>query len=143
MAALYSVTVKDINAHDFNRAYAAYLKRSGKLEIPKWVDLVKTGTNKELAPDWFYVRAASVARHIYLRRSVGVGALKKLHGGTVNRGSRPSHHRESSGSVARKVLQALEKINVLEADENGGRKITVDGQRDLDRIAASVAQANA
>jgi hypothetical protein len=27
MAALYSVTVQDINAHDFNRAYAAYLKR--------------------------------------------------------------------------------------------------------------------
>jgi len=27
MATLYSVTVKDINAHDFNRAYAAYLKR--------------------------------------------------------------------------------------------------------------------
>ncbi len=117
MAALYSVTVQDINAHDFNRAYAAYLKRwvfsragdffvhfriqqlqkdhglcesrswedrgreakksstnskcvcicsispllsSGKLEIPKWVDIVKTGTNKELAPydpDWFYIRA--------------------------------------------------------------------------------------
>jgi len=33
---------------------------SGKLEIPKWVDIVKTGTNKELAPydpDWFYIRA--------------------------------------------------------------------------------------
>ncbi|KAG0334649.1 40S ribosomal protein S19 [Podila horticola] len=66
-----------------------------------------------------------------------------MHGGTVNRGSRPSHHVKSSGSIARKVLQALEKINVLEADENGGRKITVDGQRDLDRIAASVAQARA
>ncbi|KAG0225451.1 40S ribosomal protein S19 [Mortierella sp. GBAus27b] len=147
MATLYSVTVKDVNPHEFNRAYAAYLKRSGKLEIPKWVDLVKTGTYKELAPndpDWFYVRAASVARHIYLRRSVGVGALKKLHGGTINRGTRPSHHVESSGSVARKVLQALEKINVIEADEeNGGRKITVDGQRDLDRIAAAVAQAKA
>ncbi|KAF9353369.1 40S ribosomal protein S19 [Mortierella sp. NVP85] len=90
------------------------------------------------------VHTASVARHIYLRRSVGVGALKKLHGGTVNRGTRPSHHVNSSGSIARKVLQALEKINVIEADEeNGGRKITVDGQRDLDRIAASVAQAKA
>jgi len=36
------------------------LKRSGKLEIPTWVDLVKTGSQKELAPydpDWFYVRA--------------------------------------------------------------------------------------
>lgn len=63
---------------------------------------------------------ASVARHIYLRRSVGVGALKKLHGGTVNRGTRPSHHVNSSGSIARKVLQALEKINVIEADEENG-----------------------
>ncbi|KAF9321033.1 40S ribosomal protein S19, partial [Podila horticola] len=64
MAALYSVTVQDINAHDFNRAYAAYLKRSGKLEIPKWVDIVKTGTYKELAPydpDWFYVRAGNTS----------------------------------------------------------------------------------
>lgn len=44
----------------FIKAYAAYLKRTGKLEIPKWVDIVKTGTHKELAPydpDWFFVRA--------------------------------------------------------------------------------------
>lgn len=32
---------------------------SGKLEVPVWVDTVKTGAFKELAPydpDWFYVR---------------------------------------------------------------------------------------
>ena len=54
------VTVKDVNPHDFVKAYAAYLKRSGKLEVPRWVDLVKTGPYKELAPydpDWFYIRA--------------------------------------------------------------------------------------
>ena len=53
------VTVKDVNPHVFIQHYAAYLKRTGKLEIPKWVDIVKTGTYKELAPydpDWFYVR---------------------------------------------------------------------------------------
>jgi small subunit ribosomal protein S19e len=53
------VTVKDVSAPEFIKAYAAYLKRSGKLEVPKWVDLVKTGTFKELAPydpDWFYTR---------------------------------------------------------------------------------------
>lgn len=34
----------------------------------------------------------------------------------------------------RKVVQALEKIGVLEKDEEkGGRKITQSGQRDLDR----------
>ena len=54
------VTVKDVQSHAFVKAYAAYLKRTGKLEVPKWVDLVKTGTYKELAPydpDWFYIRA--------------------------------------------------------------------------------------
>jgi ribosomal protein S19E (S16A) len=38
----------------------------GKLPIPGWVDTVKLGPAKELPPqsiDWFYVRAASVARH--------------------------------------------------------------------------------
>ncbi|KAJ3188263.1 40S ribosomal protein S19 [Gaertneriomyces sp. JEL0708] len=136
------VTVKDVSSHAFVKAYAAYLKRTGKLEVPKWVDLVKTAPYKELAPydqDWFYVRAASVARHIYLRRGVGVGALKKNYSGRQNRGSRPHHHAESSGSVARKVMQALEKIKVLEKDpENGGRRISPDGQKDLDRIAAQI-----
>ncbi|KAI9205113.1 40S ribosomal protein S19-A [Polychytrium aggregatum] len=138
------VTVKDVNAHAFVKAYAAYLKRTGKLEVPKWVDLVKTGTQKELAPydpDWYYVRAASVARHIYLRQGVGVGGLKKNYGGRVNRGTRPHHTVKASGSVARKVMQSLEKIKVLEKGANGGRQISQDGQKDLDRIAAQIARA--
>ncbi|KAJ3093183.1 40S ribosomal protein S19 [Quaeritorhiza haematococci] len=138
------VTVKDVNPHAFVKAYAAYLKRQGKLEVPKWVDLAKTGTFKELAPydpDWYYIRAASIARHIYLRGGVGVGALKKVYGGRVNRGSRPHHHGNSSGSVARKVLQSLEKIKVLEKDASGGRRITQNGQKDLDRIAAQIVRA--
>ncbi|KAI9018089.1 40S ribosomal protein S19-A [Phycomyces blakesleeanus] len=135
------ITVKDVNAHEFIKAYSAYLKRTGKLEVPKFVDIVKTGSYKELAPydpDWYYVRAASVARHIYIRKSVGVGALNKVHGGRINRGFRPSHHVEASGSVNRKVLQSLEKIGVLEQDKKGGRRITQDGQRDLDRIAMTL-----
>ena len=60
--------------------------------------------------------------------------MRKVHGSTKNRGSRPSHHVDASGSVDRKVMQALEKIGVLEQDEDkGGRRITQSGQRDLDR----------
>ena len=60
--------------------------------------------------------------------------MRKAHGSTKNRGSRPSHHVDASGSVDRKVMQALEKIGVLEQDEEkGGRRITQSGQRDLDR----------
>jgi small subunit ribosomal protein S19e len=112
------------------------------LNSPGWVDTVKTGSAKEMPPqdiDWFYVRAASVARHVYLRKTVGVGRLRKVHGSAKNRGSRPSKHVDASGSVDRKIMQALEKIQVLEQDEEkGGRRITQQGQRDLDRKSLSV-----
>lgn len=54
-----SMKVKDVDPHEFNQAFSDYLKRTGKLSVPVWVDLVKTGHGKELAPsnpDWFYVR---------------------------------------------------------------------------------------
>jgi len=40
-------------------------------------------------------------------------------------------------------MQALEKIGVLEQDEDkGGRRITQSGQRDLDRIAQTTIEAD-
>jgi small subunit ribosomal protein S19e len=84
---------------------------------------------------------AAVARHIYLRKDVGIGALAKLHGGRNRRGNRPSHHGDASSSVQRKICQSLEKIGVLEQGSNGGRRISQDGQRDLDRIATAVVEA--
>ncbi|EIW81355.1 ribosomal protein S19 [Coniophora puteana RWD-64-598 SS2] len=136
--------VRDISADAFIVAYSSHLKRSGKLEVPTWVDMVKTGSYKELAPydpDWYYVRAAAIARHIYLRKDVGIGALTKLHGGRNRRGNRPSHHAPCSSSVQRRICQSLEKIGVLEQTDNGGRRISQDGQRDLDRIATAVVEA--
>lgn len=53
------VNVKDVPAGTFIRAFAAHLKRTGKVDLPGWVDIVKTGVQKELAPydpDWYYVR---------------------------------------------------------------------------------------
>jgi len=134
-------TVKDVNPHVFVKAYAAYLKKTGKLEVPKWVDLVKTATFKELAPydqDWYYIRAASIARHIYLRQGVGIGALRKKHGSTCNRGTRPSHHCDASGNILRKIVQGLEKMELLEKDNNGGRRITQNGRKSLDLIASQI-----
>jgi small subunit ribosomal protein S19e len=77
-----------------------------------------------------------------MRKTVGVGRISKVHGSTKNRGSRPSHHVDASRGVDRKVMQALEKIGVLEQDEDkGGRRITQSGQRDLDRIAQTTLEA--
>ncbi|KAI1359732.1 40S ribosomal protein S19 [Xylaria arbuscula] len=139
------ISVRDVDAQKFINTYSQFLKRQGKLPVPGWVDTVKTGVSRELPPqseDWFYVRAAAVARHVYMRKTVGVGRLRKTHGTAKNRGTRPSKHVDASGSVDRKILQALEKIGVVEQDEEkGGRRITQSGQRDLDRIAQTCAEA--
>lgn len=37
-------------------------------------------------------------------------------------------------------MQGLEKIGVLEKDVRGGRRISQDGQRDLDRIASAIVE---
>ncbi|CAN6450045.1 unnamed protein product [Victoria cruziana] len=135
-------TVKDVSPHDFVTAYASHLKRSGKVELPHWTDIVKTATFKELAPydpDWYYVRAASMARKIYLRQGIGVGGFQKIYGGRKRNGSRPPHFCKSSGSIARHVLQQLEKMNIIELDPKGGRRITSSGQRDLDQVAGRIA----
>lgn len=87
------------------------------------------------------IAAAAIARHVYLRKQVGVGALAKLHGGRYRRGNRPSRHADASSSVQRKVCQALEKIGVLEISPDGGRRISQDGMRDLDRIATAIVEA--
>ncbi|KAJ1725745.1 Protein component of the small (40S) ribosomal subunit [Coemansia erecta] len=140
------ITVKDVSAQALIKAYAAHLKKSGKLEVPAWTEYAKTGNYKELCPqdaDWYYVRAASIARHIYLHGGVGVGALARRQGGTKRRGSRPNHHADASTNIARKILQGLGKLGLVEKHTDGGRKITSAGQRDLDRISVQVAKAQA
>merc|ERR1712196_391973 len=138
----HGVTVKDVPAADFVVAYAAHLKRTGKLEVPKYVDLVKTSPYKELAPydaDWYYIRAASMARKIYIRGGVGVGAFRKMYGGRKNMGTCPEHYKKASGGIVRDILQGLEAMKILEKDGKG-RKITQTGRRDLDTIAGQIAK---
>ena len=85
------ITVRDVAPATFIEAYAQHLKNSDRFEIPKWCDIVKTGVHKELAPsneDWYFVRAASIARKVYLKPGIGVGALRKWYGGQYRRGAR-------------------------------------------------------
>uniref|UniRef100_A0A3P9NBR1 Small ribosomal subunit protein eS19 n=1 Tax=Poecilia reticulata TaxID=8081 RepID=A0A3P9NBR1_POERE len=139
------VTVKDVNQQEFVRALAAFLKKSGKLKVPDWVDLVKLGKHKELSPsdeNWFYIRAGNSNlhdfRHLYLRGGAGVGSMTKIYGGRKRNGVCPAHYSVGSKNVARKVLQSLELLKMIEKDPNGGRRLTPQGTRDLDRIAGQV-----
>ena len=73
-ASLTGHTLLPCSAEAFITAYASHLKRSGKLEVPTWADIVKTGAYKELAPydpDWYYVRAGQYTLHILALGSIG------------------------------------------------------------------------
>ena len=136
-----SVTVRDVKAADFIAEFATYLKSTGKFEVPSWTDLVKTGIHKELPPqdpDWYYIRAAAIARKVYLKHVVGVGALKRELGGQKRRGVRKNTTVTASGAVIRSVLQQLQALKIVDNHPRGGRRITSTGQRELDRIAGQV-----
>merc|ERR1719329_42271 len=63
------ICVRDVKADAFIAEYAEHLKNSDKFELPVWSDTIKTACFKELAPygdDWYYIRAASIARKVYL-----------------------------------------------------------------------------
>ena len=135
------VTLRDVAADKFISAYAEVLKNNDKFIVPKWVDLVKTGVHKELAPydpDWYYVRAAAIVRKIYLREGTGVGALKKRFGGGMRRGAAPLRHQDAAGGLIRAILINLDSLNITEKTKKGGRKITRIGQQALDLVAGQV-----
>ncbi|CAG9538335.1 unnamed protein product [Cercopithifilaria johnstoni] len=137
-------SVKDVDQHEIVRQIAGFLKKSGKVRVPDWSDVVKLGQNKELAPidsDWYYIRTASIARRLYIRSPTGVGALRRVYGGNKRHGVLPNHFVKSSGSVLRKALQTLEAIKWVEKDPDGkGRILTKQGRKDLDRIASQLRQ---
>jgi small subunit ribosomal protein S19e len=132
-----STTVRDVQAEAFIKAYAAHMKRSSKINPPEWTDMVKTATWKDTGPiemDWYFTRAAAIARKIYLKPS-GLGQLLRSFGGGARRGTRTNKTRKASGSVIRHALKELERAGVVAKGENGGRILTSKGQKDMDLIA--------
>ena len=141
MAEAQAITVRDVPADKFIAAYAEVLKNNDKFIVPKWVDVVKTGVHKELSPydpDWYYIRAAAIARKVYLRQGTGVGALKKRFGGSYRRGAAPEKHQDASGGLIRAILLNLDQLNITESCNKGGRKVTRIGQQALDLVAGQV-----
>ena len=118
------------------------LKEIPEIQPPEWAKYVKLGVHKEFPPEnpeWWYVRAASVLRKIYLKGPIGVQRLRLEYGGLRNRGVKPEHFFKGSGSVIRKILQQLEKAELIEKDQgNKGRKITPKGMNLIDRVAYTI-----
>ncbi len=118
---------------------AEKLKAMPEIKPPEWAQFVKTGHFKERPPvkkDWWLVRAASVLNAIKKRGPIGVSKLRRRYGGKKNRGVKPEHFYKGSGSIIRKILQQLEKAELIKQTEKGihkGRALTGKGQSLIDK----------
>ncbi|KAJ1432593.1 Winged helix DNA-binding domain superfamily [Sesbania bispinosa] len=111
-----------VSPHEFVKAYSAHLKRSGKMELPEWTDIVKTARLRS----WL------------LMIQIGTMLELRIYGGSKRNGSRPPHFCKSSGAIARHILQQLQNMSIIELDTKGGRRITSSGRRDLDQVAGRI-----
>ncbi len=65
-----------------------------------------------------------MARKVYLRKDLGVGALRKQFGGRNKRkGTVPEHFAKASGGILRHILLQLEELQLVEKSTTlkGGR----------------------
>ena len=142
-----------VNAHDVpsNRLIAALaeqMKGVSGVEQPEWARFVKTGSHAERPPadaDWWFTRAASLMRKLYLHGPVGLSDLERAYGGTKALKYYPKHHRDAGGSSIRKILKQLEQAELV-AKTPKGRVLSPKGRAMLDRASkelfAAMAQAD-
>ena len=135
--------VREVPADAFISQLSAHIAKNKIVEAPKWADLVKTGCLKQMPPNetnWWYTRAASIARQVYLHPETSVEQLKNRYGANKNYGVAPKHFCQCSGKVIRVILQQLEQAGWIKSGETG-RNITAKGQKQLDLIAKEVKKA--
>ncbi len=138
-------TVQDVPADKLIFKAAKELEVNAEFNAPEWAKFVKTGVSKQRPPmrkDWWHTREAAVLRTVYLEGPIGTNALRTKYGGKKNMGYAPEETKKGSGSIARKMLQQLEKAGLVKKESKGvhkGRAITPAGKKFLDKIATEIA----
>ena len=131
--------VYDIEATELINKTAEKLKTI--INPPVWSNFVKTSPAKERLPtqrDWYYKRAGSILRTVYIKGPIGVQKLRVKYGAKKDRGHTPEEFRKGSGKIIRDILQQLEKAELIIYKKEGihkGRIITSKGKSFLDKLA--------
>jgi small subunit ribosomal protein S19e len=134
------VDIRTIEPAKYNKELAQALKGVPEFKKPEWVDFVKSGSHKQrpiLDSDFWYKRAASILRQIYVKKILGVQRLRTRYGGRKDRGMRPPIFRKSSGKIIRSLLQQAEAAGFVEKSKTkkAGRMLTVKGKEFLENFA--------
>lgn len=138
------VSVKDVPAELLIKELVNYLKSNvSEVKPPEWALFVKTGANKDRPPmqeDWWYWRAASILRKLYLHGPVGLERLRTAYGYRAKIGSemRREHFRKAGGAIIRKILQQLERAGLVEKIPGKGRVLSPKGKSLLDKLAMRI-----
>lgn len=134
----------DVDQQELIEKLAEELKDIKEIEPPIWAGFVKTGTHKQRPPvkdDWWYTRTASILRKVAKIGPVGVEKLRIEYGGKKRRGYKSERVKKAGGSIIRKILQQLEKAELIkknEKDIHKGRILTKKGRSFVDKIASSM-----
>ena len=138
------VTIYDVLTQELIEKTAVKLKDMPEIQPPSWAAYVKTSSHKERPPqreDWWYVRSASVLRNVYKSGPIGVSKLRIRYGGKKNRGVATEHSFKGSGNIIRKILQQLEKAQLIRhiaKEVHKGRIVTQKGKSLLDKTATEI-----
>ncbi len=135
------MTVREVNPKVILARLKEELKKLSELQPPQWSHFTKTGAHKERLPeqpDWWYMRAASLLRRVYLDGPVGISRLRSYYGGRQNRGQAPEHFRRAGGKIIRTILQQLEQTGLVRKVERGGRKVTPKGAAMLENLIKQI-----
>ncbi|WP_304125053.1 30S ribosomal protein S19e [Methanosphaera cuniculi] len=135
-------TAYDVPADSLITVVSKDLEENDKINAPAWAQFVKTGVHKERRPEnpnWWFVRAATLLRRIYVDGPVGISRLQTKYGGNKDRGTNPEKFQKGSGSIIRTALQQLEDAGYVEKTEKG-RIVTPAGQSYLDNKASEISK---
>ena len=131
------VSAHDVPPGKLIAALAEQMKCVPGMEQPDWSRLVKTGSHAERPPndtEWWFTRAASLMRKLYLHGPVGLGDLERAYGGSKALHYYPKHHRDAGGSANRKILKQLEQAELVTKTPKG-RVLTSKGRGMLDKAS--------
>lgn len=125
--------VRTIEPGKYNTILAEALKKVEEFKKPDWVDFVKTGTNKQrptVEEGFWFKRAASILRQIYINGIVGVERLRTRYGGRKDRGTKPPIFVKGGGKIIRVILQQSDAAGFTEKvkGKRSGRQLTQKGR---------------
>ncbi len=124
------MSIAEVSPNALIRQLSEELKKLNELAPPQWSIFTKTGVHKERPPeqpDWWYIRAASILRRIYIDGPVGISRLRSFYGGGQHRGQVPTHFKKAGGKIIRVILQQLEKAGLVSKAGQEGRKLSTNG----------------